>query len=268
MPSLVRSLLETLLPAPPQFVLCHLSLSRLGLSIAHAKTVGDEIVAHLGPKCTLVIPSFPFGPNVVYEPFVNQKRIVYDRTLTPCRVNIFGEVFRRRAGVKRSLNPILPLSIYGPQGDDVISEEHLDTMPFGAKTGFAKLARTDTMVLGLGVDLNTNGFFHLLDDPFVHLFPFPVYSEQPVPADIFDNGTLLMSREYHYVLPSLRRRIRPRNLHERIKDKSYYRHVGYGSENDALGYSLKVPPFVDDGQAMARDALAQGRLPVWHDNPA
>lgn len=260
---LPQALLERLLPRPPKFVCCHLSLSGLRLGPAQARQVAAELLAYLGSECTLVVPCYPFGPNVEYEAYLGQDSVVYDRARTPCRVNIFGEVFRRRAGVLRSLHPIFPMAALGPGAEAVLAESHLDEMPFGPRTVFGQLERRETAVLGLGVDLNTNSMFHLVDDPFVERFPFPFYSHDLIDCHILDQGRPVDRRKYRYLLPSLRRRIRPGLLHARWLGEPFYRAV----ESDGpgpRGYSLLLGEFVARGRELAREALDRGEMPEWH----
>lgn len=260
MRSLLGNLLEILIPDVPDFVHCHVSLQGLGLNMTHAKAVADELIDYVGRDCTLIIPSFSFGPNTVYELFIAQDHIRYDVSNTPCRVNIFGEVFRRRTGVERSLNPILPLAFVGPRSSEIINEAHLDAMPFGPQSAYGKLAGLNTAVLGLGVNMNTNGFFHLLDDPFVDKLPMQVYSKMPKPCSVYDNGTLLLEGGYYYVIPALRKRISPIKLHKFLKEQSFYRYISMPH-----GYCLDVQKFVKFGVNVALQSIERGKLPPWHE---
>jgi hypothetical protein len=206
------------------------------------------------------MPSFPFGTNAEYAKYLSIPDLAFDVSLTPCKINLFGELFRRQAGIIRSANPILPVAALGPLSKDIISGSHLDELPFASNTSYAKIAKLDAAVVGLGVDLNTNTFVHLIDDAFAGSFPFGLYSESKIECRILDRGKHLDRRSYYYLTPTLRSRIKPRKIHGLLKNCSFYKY----EEGTPGFYSLKLGPFIDFGKSLAERSFNNNQLPVWH----
>lgn len=244
----------------PECVYCHLSFKNLKLRMSGAMKCVDLLINFLGDDCTLVVPSFPFATNDEYANYLS-KEIYYDVESTPARVNLFGELFRRRSGVHRSLNPILPVSAIGPLADEIIADSHLDEMPFGSRSSFRKMSQHKTYVLGVGVDLNTNSFIHMIDDEFCDLFPVRMYPENPVTAHLFRGKAPVSARPYFYVTPELRKRIRPRNFHSLLIKKECYRFV----DGVVPFYSLQLDAFLRFGHEVAESLFKSNRLPPWHE---
>lgn len=255
----VSKVLKQLNIVKPECVYCHLSFKNLKLRMSGAGKCVDLLTDFLGDECTLVVPSFPFATNDEYADYLS-KEIYYDVESTPARVNLFGEIFRRRSDVHRSLNPILPVSAVGPLADEIVADSHLDEMPFGSSSSFRKMSQHRTYVLGVGVDLNTNSFIHMIDDAFCDLLPFRIYSEHPVTAHLFRGRTLIGVRRYFYITPDLRKRIHPRNFHPLLVNEECYRFV----DGDIPFYSLELDSFLRFGHEVADNSFKANTLPPWY----
>ena len=258
----VATLLQRLEVPAVRYTYCHLSLQGCGLAARDFRPLLDLLAAHL-PGTTLVVPSFPFGGNAEYAEILKAKPVRYDVQRTPCRVNLFGELFRRAAGVHRSFHPLLPVTALGPSARDLVAGAHEDPMPFGPGTAFDTILREKGCVLGLGVDANTNSFSHFPDEACFERYPFPIYSDRPLPCRVFDGGRPLFSKDYYYFTVALRRRIRPGRFHELMKGQTFYRFA----DGDVRAYVLELEPFVRYASRHAEQAVAAGRLPVWHEEP-
>ena len=243
----------------PECVYCHLSFKNLKLEMSDAGKCVDLLIDFLGGDCTLVVPSFPFATNQEYADYVSRD-VYYDVESTPARINLFGEIFRRRPDVHRSLNPILPVSAIGPLADEIVAESYLDEMPFGNSSSFRKMSQHRTYVVGIGVDLNTNSFIHLIDDEFTDLLPVRMYSEDPVTAHLFRGKTLISVRRYFYITPELRKRIHPRSFHPLLVNEECYRFV----DGAVPFYSLKLDSFLKLGHEVADSSFKSNKLPPWY----
>lgn len=251
--------LRFLIPDAAECVYLHGSVQQLGLPLADTLRFERLLVDRLGAGRTLVLPSFPFGNNTEYAAWLDHP-ITYDVARTPARVNLVGELFRRRPGVMRSLHPILPVAAVGPHAEEIVGASHLDEMPFGPRTSFRRMAARRTLVLGLGVDLNTNSFVHLLDDDLADRLPLQLYAETPVPARLLCDGREVDRRSYRYVTPEIRRTIAPRRLDAVLRGCAFYRVL----DGEVPGYSLELGPFLEFARDAADADLRRGRLPAWH----
>lgn len=245
----------------PDCVYCHVSLKNSKVSIGDSKKFIEQLINYFGSKCTIAAPSFPYGAFIDdYAEYVSKQSIKYDVELTPAKVNLFGELFRRRIGTRRSLNPILPVGAIGPLANHIISEDHLEEKPFGTKSSFVKMLYYNTYIIGIGLDINTNTFIHLVDNEFSHLFPNRIYSEYPVAATLLKNNKVLDKRKYYYLTPEICKKIKPIKLHPFILKEKFYCFI----DGDIKCYSLKLSEFVDHSKNLVKESFNLKQLPVWH----
>jgi aminoglycoside 3-N-acetyltransferase len=101
----------------------------------------------VGEEGTLLVPTFPFQSLQYY--YVQEQRL-FDVKRTPSQVGLFTEVFRRSAGVTRSLHPTHPIAAWGRHSQDLVAEHHLGTA-FGELSPVYKMQRYDGLVIGIGV---------------------------------------------------------------------------------------------------------------------
>lgn len=255
----LAAIVSGIVPPSAECVYCHCSVKGLGLPIAEAGQVIRLLRDLIAPGTTIIAPSFPFATNQEYRDYVSRE-IAYDVSRTPARVNLFGELFRRKDGVRRSLDPVYPVAAWGPLAEELVRDNHLDRMPFGPRTGLGRIAARETCVLGLGVDVNTNSFMHFLDEPFLDRVPVPVYPRAPRHARVLRDGVLLAEGDYYYVTPELRQAIRPAGLMEALANQPFFRCF----PGEWPCYALDLRPFLAFGVELARGAFAAGKLPVWY----
>lgn len=255
----VESRVRALADQKPECVVCHCSLGSLGVGFGAVPKLLDCLSQTLGPNVTLLLPSFPFATNAEYAAYLATP-IQYDACLTPARVNLIGELFRRRRNVGRSLNPIFPLAAAGPLAEELLADDHREQLPFAPQTAFAKLLERRTYVLGLGVNVNTCSFVHLVDDPFADAFASPLYSSETVEAELGRDGQVVGRSSYRYLRPEIRRGIRPIALHPLLVDQAWYS----CDESPFASYFLDVPSFVEFGRNHFERCLSRGVMPAWH----
>ncbi len=249
-----------------EIVNCHLSLKDLQIPISQCADAIELLIESVGPQATLIVPSFSFAPfgggALNYSEFV-AREMRFDVELTPCYISVFGEAFRRWPGVKRSLNPLYPVAAYGPLADEILSDTHLDEYPFADRTCYGKLVNYRSYGLGIGLDINTNPFIHLIDRHFLDKLPYPMHSEQPLVGELFRRKEFVDRRRYYFVPPDFRKKIKPRNLTPLLLGKQFLQVV----QTPAPSYCLELQPFVEFGMQLAERAYAAGCVPPWHQGP-
>ena len=262
----LRAILDQFDLQRAEVVNCHLSLADLDIPITQSADAIQLLIKAIGPKSTLIVPSFPFAPfgggHLNYSEFVTRE-MRYDVELTPCYISLFGEAFRRWPGVKRSLNPLYPVAVYGPLADEILADSHLDAWPFADRTCYGKLVNYQSYGLGIGLDINTNPFIHLIDRHFLDKLPYPMHSEEPLMGELFRRKEFVDRRPYYFVPSDFRKKIKPRNLTPLLLDKPFLKVV----RTPASAYCLELHPFVDFGMQLAERAFAAGCVPPWHQGP-
>lgn len=131
---------------PGDIVMVHSALSAFGKVAGGAKTVVDALLETVGPEGTLLMPSL-----VAARP--------YNFRATPSAMGAITENFRRRPGVRRSLNPCVPACAFGPRAEEFLKGHHTAECPYiGSPYDLA--ARAGGYVLLLGVDQDRNTTLH------------------------------------------------------------------------------------------------------------
>ena len=119
---------------------------------------------------TLVMPVYPF--RTTHLEYLTS-RPHFDLRKTPAAIGLIPEVFRRTAGVHRSLDPDFSIAALGHDSADVVRTAAADEDPFGVGSVYARLIERGAMMVGLGVSLNTNSFIHVIDSRLSSSYPRP-----------------------------------------------------------------------------------------------
>lgn len=150
MPTVTRSMivkeLRRLGVMPGDILMVHSALSSFGKVSGGAKAVVDALLETVGPEGTLLMPSL-----VAARP--------YNFRATPSAMGAITEDFRRRPGVRRSLNPCVPACAFGPRAEEFLHGHHKAECPYiGSPYDLA--AKAGGYVLLLGVDQDRNTTLH------------------------------------------------------------------------------------------------------------
>ena len=119
----------------------------------------------LGPNGTLAMPAFPINQDP-------DKVFLVDRA--PVYTGLLCEVFRRTAGIRRSIHLSSSVCAVGPNADFLVRDHHHTLMPWGKDSPFCRLGELDARMLGLGAGFNYMTPLHtaeclLFDEiPFFH----------------------------------------------------------------------------------------------------
>lgn len=133
-------------------VVVHSSLRALGPVEGGADAVIDALLAAVGPRGTLAMPTFNYSQPPVLP--------WYDPASTPARTGILCEVFRKRPGVRRSMNPTHSVAVIGADADAIVSD-HLKCPTMGVDSPLDRLAQRGGWVLLLGVSNTSNSTIHI-----------------------------------------------------------------------------------------------------------
>jgi len=204
----------------------------------------------VGPSGHLLMVSLPYrSSSLAY--LQSGKR--FDVRRTPSMMGMVSEIFRRRAGVLRSLHPTHPILVFGPQAKQFVAAHPLCRYPCGPGTPFDELARADGKVLFFNAEFGTMTFFHWLEHMVHQQLPFALYTDEPFEVPVIDaDGNSRTVTTYAFTLDAIRRRRFERfeqAMHERGAIRS--RRVG---NSRLLAVDLK------DAIACTQDMLRAGRL--------
>jgi len=138
-----------------------------------------------GAAGTVVMPSYPF--RTTHQEYL-ESQACYDVRQTPAAIGLLPEMFRRAAGVVRSLDPDFCVAARGPEAAAIVGSEPATLDPFGPDSSYQRILERHATVVGLGVSLNTSSFIHLIDARAESGYPSPVYQDRLFPMTVVDAG--------------------------------------------------------------------------------
>lgn len=185
-------------------VLIHASFGQFTGFRGEPRQVIDCLLNVLGPGGHLFMVSMGFTSSA-HDYLKSGKPFDVRRTVS--RMGIISEIFRRREGVLRSANPLLPVLAWGPRAAWVIAGHDQIMHSSGAGSPFEKMLELDTKVLFFNVSFDVFTFIHYLEDRFKDSAPVPVYHPEPLETSMIDgNGRKQLLKAYVPHREAIRRR--------------------------------------------------------------
>jgi aminoglycoside 3-N-acetyltransferase len=172
-----------------QLLMVHSSLSSIGFVLGGAQTVVRALVESVGPRGTLVLPSF--SPEVsdpacwetdtfennIFE-FVRTHVPAFDPAITPTSMGAIAETFRNWPGVVRSTHPQVSICAHGPMAERIIFPHEI-AWGQGAGSPFERLYDLKSMLLLIGVGFNRATLLHFAESRV----PYGRRKMQQIPID-------------------------------------------------------------------------------------
>lgn len=168
-------------------LLVHSSLSKIGYVENGAETIVDALLEAVGITGNLLMPS---SPNALLQLDYIRQNEIFDVKNTPSKLGSVTENFRKRIGVKRSLNATEPVCVLGPDADYLTNGHFKELTPYSMNSPFFRLIEKNGKILYLGVTLaNAGTSLHTLEDAVD--FCYPVYYSEVFKTKIKDEtGTI------------------------------------------------------------------------------
>jgi len=153
-------------------LLVHSSLSKMGYLKDGPKTCIDALLAVIGEKGNLLMPT---SPNSVFQLNYIQNTPFFDVLNSPSRLGSITEYFRRLPASLRSLNATEPVSAIGPLAEYFTKDHFNQLTPYNQHSPFYKVGKQKGKILYIGVTLDNAGTsLHTLEDE-IKEFKYPVY---------------------------------------------------------------------------------------------
>lgn len=110
----------------------------------------------------------------------------FDVRTTPSMMGMVSELFRRRPGVLRSLNPAHPILALGPNAEKFIEGHERCVHSCGPGSPFDRLYQADGVVAFFNADFGTFTFFHYLEHLVHERLTVPLYTAEPIVTSVVD----------------------------------------------------------------------------------
>jgi aminoglycoside 3-N-acetyltransferase len=160
-------------------VLLHSSMSALGKVEGGPDAVIDGILDVIGSEGTLMVPTFNYWVNELFDPAV-----------TPSLAGLISETLRRRNTAVRSLHPTHSVAAIGDRAVE-FTKDHENRGALRIGSPVDNLAKSGGHVVLLGVRHESNSTIHIGEayaEPWYLGFPFS--PSDPTEARILDRGTI------------------------------------------------------------------------------
>jgi aminoglycoside 3-N-acetyltransferase len=137
-------------------------------------------VIHLLQACVgsaglLMMPTMTFTGSAIE---VARSDTLFDVRRTPSRMGMISELFRRSAGVVRSVHPTHPVACWGLEAAAVAQGHHLSETPCGRGTPFETLLKRRGKIVLLGTDISVLTFYHHLEEVFERELPVTPFTDE------------------------------------------------------------------------------------------
>ncbi|MBN1475425.1 AAC(3) family N-acetyltransferase [Candidatus Sumerlaeota bacterium] len=135
-------------------IFVHSSLRSLGKVKGGADTVIDALMSALGPRGTLIMPTFTYS-------LVHWSSTPFDPSQSPSQTGQITDSFWRRSDVRRTHHPTHSCGVWGLHADEV-AEGHRDAV--GEESPLGWLLRRGGLTVQIGTDHVTNTALHLCEE--------------------------------------------------------------------------------------------------------
>jgi aminoglycoside 3-N-acetyltransferase len=122
-------------------------------------------------------------------------------------MGILTEIFRRKKGVMRSLNPAHPILAFGPRAAWLIADHDKAMYSCGQGSPFEKALQLNAKVLFFDVSFRSLTFCHYLEDFYQENLPVKLYDDEPVECRVNDtDGNEIKLKIYVFSDEAVKRR--------------------------------------------------------------
>lgn len=198
-------------------VFFHTSFKRMSYLGFSPEQLIEALIDYLGPKATLVMPSYAWNLDKTQRPWAGYKlyferRPVFDVVNTESNMGVISELFRGMPGVKRSLDYWWPVCAMGPLAQELTAGQEKLISPYGPGSTFDLLRINNVKIVGLGVTLNTTSLALITDYQLGKEHTQKVFTDTPQEGAVIDyRGNRITTRSF-WMLPEVVRCIKPSEM--------------------------------------------------------
>jgi aminoglycoside 3-N-acetyltransferase len=175
-PDALHSTLQSLGITNGDSLLVHSGFRRVSGFRGSPRDVIDCLLDVIGADGNLLMLSIPYrGASERYA----RNDPLFDVVRTASAVGLISEVFRRREGVLRSLNPLHPVLACGPLARWLVADHEKCVFSCGKGSPFERFLSLDGKFLFFDAPYRSLTFMHYVEDCFRDRLPVPLYDPTP-----------------------------------------------------------------------------------------
>jgi aminoglycoside 3-N-acetyltransferase len=195
-PEALESAIRSLGIGPGDSVFLHSGFKRTSGFAGTAGDVIDRLLNVIGPEGHLLMMSIPYrGSSQRYA----ESDAVFDVLRTPSAVGLISEIFRRREGVLRSINPLHPVLARGPLAAWLTTDHEKAATSCGRGSPFERFLTLDGTFLFFDAPFSSLTFMHYVEDCFRERLPVALYDPKPASVRVRDaSGVELAVRQFYF----------------------------------------------------------------------
>jgi aminoglycoside 3-N-acetyltransferase len=157
---------------PGDSVLVHSGFRRASGFTGSPSDVVDSLINVVGKDGHVLMMSIPYrGSSQKYT----ETDPLFDVARTPSAVGLISEVFRRRSGVLRSLNPLHPVLACGPLAAWLVADHEQCARSCGKGSPFERFLNLQGKFLFFDAKFSSLTFMHYVEDRFSSQSPVQLY---------------------------------------------------------------------------------------------
>ena len=185
-------------------VLVHSGFRRASGFTGSPSDVVDALINAVGTDGHILMMSIPYrGSSQRYT----ETDPLFDVARTPSAVGLISEVFRRRSGVHRSLNPLHPVLAYGPLAEWLVADHEKCAHSCGKGSPFERFLNLDGKFLFFDAKFSSLTFMHYVEDVFSARSPVDLYHPAAAVVRVKDQaGRQLQVRQFFFSEAARQRR--------------------------------------------------------------
>jgi aminoglycoside 3-N-acetyltransferase len=189
---------------PGDSVLVHSGFRRASGFTGTPSDVIESLLSVVGTDGHVLMMSIPYrGSSQKYA----EGNPVFDVARTPSAVGLISEVFRRRSGVLRSLNPLHPVLACGPLAEWLVADHEKCAHSCGKGSPFERLLALQGKFLFFDAAFRSLTFMHYVEDRFSPRAPVSLYHPTAAAVRVKDHtGRELTVRQFFFSEAARQRR--------------------------------------------------------------
>ncbi|MBF0193015.1 MAG: AAC(3) family N-acetyltransferase [Magnetococcales bacterium] len=206
----------------------------------------SELEKKLGPSGTLLMSSLPFVGSAIDWVESNE---MFDNRLTPSKMGLIAELFRRTPGVIRSQHPTHAVVAKGAKAQELCKDHHLSSTPCGEGSPYRRLIDLGGSSLLLGTGVETMIVYHAMEEILEPTMPISPFTKEKYKIKSKDSEGNIVQTNTRLFNPYLSKRRYVTKMIPHLKARpGCWRQVNIGNMEMIL---LKAQDVLEVAQEMA-----------------